>query len=231
MNGTHDELLTLANLYCEQQLTDDQLKRLQTLLRTEPQLPQLFIEFTQLHGQLAWDAGVLVGSGIPAVPDDRDLAADSCIRPVTTADSTAQRAFRFRRASAGVLSAVVVCLISAVALVIWFGRDDSPSQFADRDSPVPGSGSTLNSGRPDDESMAGIVSGSDSVAVPLTPIELNGIRSSENPSTTREAAPDSSSIDVVASESSAAGLSDTTVVTEIDRLINGNQNKKTAKGT
>ena len=219
MNSAHDELLMLANLYCEQQLTNDQLTHLQTLLRTDSQLPLLFIEFTQLHGQLAWDAGVLVGSGIPSVPDELEPAVNSRDLVVTAADGDGQAAFRRRRVSAGVLSVVAVCLISAIALAMWFGRDDSPPQVADSDPSVPGSGSTLDSGLPDAESMAGIASGSDSVVDPLRPLELNGIRSPENPATANEAAPDSSSVDVVANESSAAGLTDTAVVAEIDRLI------------
>ena len=219
MSSSHNELLTLSNLYCEQQLTNDQLARLQTLLRTDAQLSQLFIEFTQLHGQLAWDAGVLVGSGIPSVRDDQEAGSDSCIHPVTTADTTGQPAFRVKRASAGVLSMVAVCLISAVTLAMWFGRDDSPPEVADSDAPVPGSESTLNSSLPDAESMAGIASDSDSRHDPLRPLELNGIRSPENPVTATETASDSSPDSVVANESSTESLSDSAVVAEIDRLI------------
>jgi hypothetical protein len=57
----HDELLNLANLYCEEALTDEQLDRLQFLLRTDADCQSLFIEMIQLHGQLLWGGGISPG--------------------------------------------------------------------------------------------------------------------------------------------------------------------------
>ena len=53
----NDELLRLANLWCEGDLGDEQLARMQQLLRSDGVLLSLFVRFMQVHGSLAWDAG------------------------------------------------------------------------------------------------------------------------------------------------------------------------------
>ena len=57
----HDEILNLANLYCEEALTDEKLDRLQFLLRSDADCQSLFIEMIQLHGQLLWGGGISPG--------------------------------------------------------------------------------------------------------------------------------------------------------------------------
>ena len=72
--NTHDDsFMTLCNLWCEKQLTAEQLQELQTLLRSDRGLQRLFVEFTQLHGLLAWDAGVIAGSGLNGIGRDGAL--------------------------------------------------------------------------------------------------------------------------------------------------------------
>jgi hypothetical protein len=74
MNSPHEHFITLCNLWCEEQLSSDQSTELQTLLRSDHALRATFVEFVQLHGQLAWDAGIGVGSQlaneVPGSPVD-----------------------------------------------------------------------------------------------------------------------------------------------------------------
>jgi hypothetical protein len=71
LNPMSGELLDLANRYCDQQLTTEEASRLNDLLRQDSGLVALFVEFVQLHGQLAWDAGhgTLSGRMEPATED------------------------------------------------------------------------------------------------------------------------------------------------------------------
>ena len=71
-----DELLNLANLWCEGRLSTEQLARMQTLLRSNGENCSAFVRFLQIHGQLSWEAGSL-----PSVGSDDELlqvAAIAC---------------------------------------------------------------------------------------------------------------------------------------------------------
>ena len=115
MNTHDDSFMTLCNLWCEQQLTAEQLQELQTLLRSDRGLQRLFVEFTQLHGLLAWDAGVIAGSGLNGIGRDGALqpSIDSQIVPET----------RQRGSSSTVRDSLVVpALAGKCDECSWFGR-------------------------------------------------------------------------------------------------------------
>ena len=114
MNNSHDYFLALCNLWCEQHLTSDELLELQSLLRSDRTLQMMFVEFTQLHGQLAWDAGVLAGSDLAEIPTEISgvNAKSSELSP-----AVATRVSRFR---VQVVAATAACLlIAGLAAVDW----------------------------------------------------------------------------------------------------------------
>lgn len=71
------ELLELANLYCEEQLSQDQAARLTQVLQGDSQLLAIFVEFLQIHAQLAWD----VGHGVTAAAPETPAASAPATRP------------------------------------------------------------------------------------------------------------------------------------------------------
>ncbi|MEJ7593360.1 MAG: hypothetical protein WKF77_17595 [Planctomycetaceae bacterium] len=114
MNTHDDSFMTLCNLWCEQQLTAEQLQELQTLLRSDRGLQRIFVEFTQLHGLLAWDAGVIAGSGLTGIGNDAALppSIDCQIAP-----DVKQRRSRY---SPRLVATVAACLlIAGIAAMNW----------------------------------------------------------------------------------------------------------------
>ena len=76
MNSIHEELLKLANLYCEEQLTDAQFDELQSLLRSDAECREMFLEFVHLHGQLLWNGGLTAGHALEPMGMDSEFHAD-----------------------------------------------------------------------------------------------------------------------------------------------------------
>ncbi|MFN9719654.1 MAG: DUF1549 domain-containing protein [Planctomycetota bacterium] len=87
MKTVVDEILSLANLWCEAQLNDAQRTRLQELLREDRRHRALFLELIQLHGQLSWDAGHFAGT----VTDPTDVNTITCDLAAVVADLPAVR--------------------------------------------------------------------------------------------------------------------------------------------
>ena len=74
MNHEHyEEVLLLTNGYCDDILTEAQAVRLSELLHSSRSARQLFVELTQLHGQLSWDAGHF-GTAAAMKPAAADVA-------------------------------------------------------------------------------------------------------------------------------------------------------------
>ena len=55
-----EELFQLLNLHVEDRLSADQSGRLNDLLRSYPQLVDDYVEYSVIHAQLHWDAGLSV---------------------------------------------------------------------------------------------------------------------------------------------------------------------------
>jgi len=58
-----NEVLALASQWCDERLDESGVRRLEELLRSDPEATDCFVEYVELHGQLHWEAG-----GIPTLP-------------------------------------------------------------------------------------------------------------------------------------------------------------------
>lgn len=121
------ELLTLANLWCEDSLSGDQLQTMQNLLRSDAELRTVFLRFLQLHGQLAWDGGNFLspedaGNGL------RNAALSCCSDPdLILSDFSDARSMQHR---ASLLRVIVVA--ACTICIAFFGY-----QFANNTSETP----------------------------------------------------------------------------------------------
>ncbi len=132
LNQMSGELLELANRYCDQQLTSDDAKRLNDLLRLDSALVALFVEFVQLHGQLAWDAGhgTLSGRGAPAneeflascsesVSDVSGQSSAGNRRLSSTVGSMEMARSRSRGLRSYLTASAVACALVTVSILMW----------------------------------------------------------------------------------------------------------------
>ncbi|MFM7925381.1 MAG: hypothetical protein ACKPJJ_34590, partial [Planctomycetaceae bacterium] len=112
----NDELLRLANLWCEGDLGDEQLARMQHLLRSDSALLSLFVRFMQVHGSLAWDAGRILVD--PHHKLGLEAAAVACVSDpeLLFADPVSLRAGRGRRWT---VAAVAVCCLLLAGVSGW----------------------------------------------------------------------------------------------------------------
>ena len=93
-----EEVLQLMSRQVDGRLSETEQNRLADLLRSDPQLVDLYADYMCLHGQLTWDAGRSVGLG----------------RPVATADSEAGPANAPRSAVGYRLTAVAAALVALI---------------------------------------------------------------------------------------------------------------------
>ena len=215
MNNSHDYFLALCNLWCEQHLTSDELLELQSLLRSDRTLQMMFVEFTQLHGQLAWDAGVLAGSDLAEMPTEISgvNAKSSELSP-----AVATRVSRFR---VQVVAATAACLlIAGLAAVDWqhagqfrlAGND--PTSEANPQTSLP---PDQSNGRVDPVRPVMPDEGSNH----LTPLPLNGV----NPESLASQNSTESDVPVPPGETAPnrepapAVVDDAAVIAEIDRFV------------
>ncbi len=211
MNNLKDQFLMLCNLWCEQQVSAEQLLELQTLLRSDRELQRIFVEYTQLHGMLAWDAGVIAGSGLTAgIPEDK-------VSLPTSASAVAQEATRRKsRYSPRLVATVATCLLLAgVAATRWHGS--SVWQFVGgvkqpADGQQPGS-RHLPPESPRTGSAPREVAGNTNPNH-LEPLSLNGVQSPEVAIVDPDAEPPAESV-----SSTSVALDDATIIAEIDRRI------------
>ena len=212
----HDELLSLANLYCEEALTDEQLDRLQLLLRTNADCQLLFIEMVQLHGQLLWGGGVSPGHQLDelgestAEPDELELT--EAVRKAIPIAPYHQKALRTQITRRTVIAAS--CLVSVMAVLLLVFRQNPSSDS----SVIASLESSTNPAQPVDsgtDSLIPVAEPAENVS-PVPPLKLDGIvQNQPKPPEATEAAV----VQNQPEQESVAQLSDAEVIDEIDRLI------------
>ncbi|MBC7965139.1 MAG: DUF1549 domain-containing protein, partial [Fuerstia sp.] len=206
-----DQFLTLCNLWCEQQVSAEQLVELQTLLRSDRELQRIFVEYSQLHGMLAWDAGVVAGSGLVAgIPEDKAAL------PAIVSQVAQESHRRKSRYSPRLVATVAVCLlIAGVATTHWNGSSvwqlaSGVKQPANVPQPGPNDlppESTEAGNSP--QEVAGNTNPSH-----LEPLSLNGVQSPEVAVVDPDSGPPTASV-----SPTAVALDDASIIAEIDRQI------------
>lgn len=204
-----DELATLASLYCDEQLDEQQFARLQELLRINPEGRILFIELVQLHGNLNWNGGVTPGHQFDSVDFEVDeFAGCELLAPAARSLKTATDSHSPVNQSRSVTRSAAVtalCLVLVLAIGYAFRNVSSNVEISQsgRDAVLASEG-----GDPVPQEKTEIVKDS----APLVPLRLDGIRNDEV-----VANPDAGIVSVVALPSTS--LNDADIVTEIDRLL------------
>ena len=214
MNDHDDNFLTLCNLWCEQQLSADQFHELQTLLRSDRGRQRTFVEFTQLHGLLTWDAGMIAGSGLTESAEDTvSLPTIDCL----AAPEVRQQKSRY---SPGLVATVAACLlIAGVATINWQGA--SVWQLAEVETrPYDGQKSDSNNLLPASAQPAEskkIVARNDNTDQ-LKPLPLNGVQP-EAVSPEVAATDPAAERPAESTQPTSAGFDDAAIIAEIDRLL------------
>lgn len=217
MNRQQEHFITLCNLWCEEQLSSDQLIELQTLLRSDRAMRATFVEFVQLHGQLAWDAGIGVGS---------QLAYDSAEIPMIPASAVPSELKSMQQGSRSrfsprIVAVAVFCLVLASITAINFRGMNVVQMVSNGVNQNNQSNSPSNAIQPQGPQIAGNHN-SKSQASPsdhLKPLELNGMRPDKispdvplNPSATNDSTVENLG-DIPSPNDDAA------IIAAIDRLI------------
>ncbi len=213
MNNPQEHFLTLCNLWCEQQLTNDNLLELQSLLRSDRKLQSMFVEFTQLHGQLAWDAGVMAGSSLNSIPTE--AVALQCKPSVVTSP--------WSRFSIRTVMSIAACLLlSGLASILW--RPAVPVNVAGPDlQSTTKTNSTVEPAVPgaNADAKPNLVASSDTNH--LAPLPLNGVRSDSVALNSQNDAdvplPPGETHDLSNGVPPAVAMDDAAVIGEIDRLV------------
>lgn len=217
MTSVREEFLTLTNLFCEEQLSDEQCDRLQTLLRSDRELQNLFVEFVQLHGLLGWDAGLVAGNLMHHIDDDADAMLDRELT-LAAASQNFTASLPARRTSGRLIAAAAACLLAAFTLAALFRTQDHGHPLVDT---PPNETSQLAA--METPGIGGVAEQSvaitDANASPqenrnLPPLKLNALESDASPVT-----PVPMPRDMASSEPPAEPMDDAQIVAEIDRLI------------
>ncbi len=212
MSDSREQLLTLANLWCEEQLSSDGLDQLQSLLRSDKDLQSLFVEFIQLHGQLVWDAGVISGSGVESLDEFSSAISDRDL-PVTvplTREHRNPKPSRSWKAAA----VAVACLMAAVAAGVVFHDPGAAPQVAGGNGLVPSVPvDALNSQDRPSEDLAA------NSGEPMVPLKLDALANSKQDDLVKN----DESLTPLPQDptpgSRQPALDDDAVVATIDRLI------------
>jgi len=221
MSSSQDHFITLCNLWCEEQLSSDQLIELQSLLRAHRAMRATFVEFVQLHGQLAWDAGIGVGSQL-----SNDTAEIGTFEIETVPSRGTQSSVRSvrqgSRFSPRMVAVAAACLFLASIAAINFRGTNALQMVSNGVNQDVKPNSDTTTYRPQDPQLA---SNHDSAlqkspSDDLKPLELNGILpstgSSDVPSNPSSAAHDN----VVATPVEIPSANDdATIIAAIDGLI------------
>ncbi len=214
MNPQQDHFLTLCNLWCEQQLSADQLQEFQTLLRFDRELQQIFIEFAQLHGQLAWEAGVVAGSDLTETAE--------CITVLSNIECQIAPAVPHRRSRYSprlVVTAAACLLLAGIATINWGGSNAlqlTGGMMHAGNQPDPDSEETMPGLPRSASSQQNVVSNPDTNQ--LKPLELNGVRRENVSPVVAVNDPHTQLSDAPATAKSAES-DDASIIAEIDRLI------------
>lgn len=215
MSSSQDHFITLCNLWCEEQLSPDQLTVLQTLLRSDRLLRATFVEFVQLHGQLTWDAGIGVGS---------QLANDTAEIPVVASSDTSSnmRSVRHRsRYSPRLVAFATACLLLASVATVNFRGMNALQMVRHNFKQIETPDSKSTTIQPQNPQIASNADGA-SKKLPrdqFKPLELNGILpSSVSPGVVANS-PSTSDTIVATNVEVPSTNDDASIIAEIDRLI------------
>jgi len=102
-----EELFQLLNLQVEDRLNVDQNTRLNELLRSNPQLVDDYVDYSVIHAQLHWDAGLSVSRSTELVEPGASVSRSSA-PPASKQPSARRLTATLAAAAAIVLCAVVV---------------------------------------------------------------------------------------------------------------------------
>ena len=210
-----DELLNLANLYCEEALSDEQLDRLQFLLRTDADCQSLFIEMIQLHGQLLWGGGISPGHQLDhlgeSVAETDELELIEAVRKAIPHPQLSPGMLRARGSRRIAIAAgSMVSVLAILLLVIRQNQLPDPISIASNGTET----STQTSVSKTPATSENSVLPED--VVPVPPLKLDGIAQTQTPRPDANAV---ASVPVQTSGQFVADLNDADVVEEIDRLI------------
>jgi len=202
-----DEILNLANLWCDGLLSADQLARMQSLLRSNADDRTTFVRFLQIHGQLSWEAG----NSVPTGTEDEllQIAAIACC---SDPDLQISRAMPVRARSRQVtrrFPVAVAALLLAMCCGWWLGRPQSAV-------------SVVQSGRVTTPVVSVEAAAAEDAALPRAdgwrPLQLSGLGNAGaavRPETTTELPVGTAEQDI----EEQTQLTDAAVVAEIDRLL------------
>lgn len=227
MSVMHEELLKLANLYCEEQLTEAQFDQLQSLLRQSSDAQSLFLEIVQLHGQLLWNGGLTAGLGLESMGIDGEFQPDDEI----TVPASALVAYevvrtgpakhkapsaRLKRLVRPVAAAA--CLTMAVLIGLRFLSPDVSPPLAD----VAGTDASPQSAIA--STPAEIPAGETGPVNELPPLKLNAVQAKETPvvqhrSIPFPADPGEQTSGTPVAVANVDATDDADVVAQIDRLL------------
>ncbi len=215
MSHAQDHFITLCNLWCEEQLSSDQLIELQSLLRSDRAMRSTFVEFVQLHGQLAWDAGIGVGSQLP------NEAAE--IGTVSSGDtkSSIRSVRQGLRFSPQIVAVAAACLVLASIAAISFRGMNALQVVSSgvKQEVKPNSDKTIHQLQDPLLSSNHDSASQDSPGDHLKPLELNGMRPSAG-SPEVAVNPPAANDTVVATPGEIPSTNDDAVIiAAIDRLI------------
>jgi hypothetical protein len=117
------EMLSLLNALSEGRLSREGIKRLEQLVISSREARQVYVRYMNLHGSLAWDAG-LSEAFTTGTSSDRRKATAGRIRSA----SSASRRERWSVARVGSVAAVAaVCLFVSI---LWLTKKSAPSVVA-----------------------------------------------------------------------------------------------------
>ena len=215
MSSAQDHFITLCNLWCEEQLSSEQLIELQSLLRSDRAMRATFVEFVQLHGQLAWDAGIGVGSQL-AIDAAEIGAVLSCGTP-----SSLRSVRHGSRFSPRMVAVAAACLVVAGIAAVNFRGMNALQMVSSgvKQDVKPNSETTVHP--PQDPLLVGNYDSAaqKSPGEHLKPLELNGVHASAA-SPDVAVNPPAANDPVVASPGEIASANDdATIIAAIDRLV------------
>lgn len=145
-----EELFQLLNLHVEDRLSADQSGRLNDLLRSHPQLVDDYVEYSVIHAQLHWDAGLSVSRS--AALTEPSLATTTAPSAPSPRPSGRRLAATLAAAAAIIICAAIVSRLQQPAGTANFVLQPGPAA-----DPSQGSGGTEQDGGP---------------LAPVTPLEM-----------------------------------------------------------
>ena len=207
-----DELLRLANLWCEGDLGDEQLQRLQQLLRGDGALLSLFVRYMQVHACLVWDAGRILVD--PNQKLGLEAAAVACVSDPELLFVEPEPV----RASAGrrwLVAAGAVCCLLLAGVFGWLaGRQHDAAAVLVQAAPA----SVLSQQSP--AADVAVSQAAEVERVPeRAPLQLHGLSAGDLAGSSNGAGTVASPSVPERSPGAQDSLTDAAIIAEIDRLL------------